>query len=244
MLSKSGATKELLRLVPELRRLQSPLIGILGNSSSPLAGRMDVVLDASVAREADPANLAPTASSAVALSLGDALAVALMKARNFSSEDFHLRHPGGALGAGLRLRVAQAMHGAAEVACVAPEHSLRHVVIAMTLHPLGAACVLAPPGRFAGLITDGDLRRALEKHDDIRILCAADVMTPRPVTVGPQERLLDALRLMEDRPNQISVLPVVRPEDGRFLGLLRLHDIYQASLRPGAAVSPSEHAED
>lgn len=239
LLSKSGATKELARLIPELRRLRAPLIGILGNPSSPLAEQVDVVLDASVAREADPANLAPTASAAVALALGDALAVALMKARNFSSEDFHLRHPGGALGAGLRILVGQAMHARGEVACVAPEDSLRQVVIAMTIHPLGAACVLEPDGRFAGLITDGDLRRALEKHEDIRMLRAVEVMTPGAVTIGPEERLLDALRLMEDRPSQISVLPVVRPEDGGFLGLLRLHDIYQASLRPGGGMTSS-----
>jgi arabinose-5-phosphate isomerase len=233
MLSKSGATKELVRLVPEFRVLEAPLIGILGNATSPLAAAVDVVLDASVDREADPANLAPTASAAVALALGDALAVALMKARNFSSEDFHRRHPGGSLGTGLQLKVAQAMHGSGETACVAPRDSLRQVVIAMTLHPLGAACVLHPDGRFAGLVTDGDLRRALEKHEDIRILRALDVMTTGAVTIGPDERLLDALRLMEDRPSQISVLPVVRPRDGGFLGLLRLHDIYRASLGPG-----------
>lgn len=239
MLSKSGATKDLLRLVPELRALEAPLIGILGNAASPLAEEMDVVLDASVEREADPANLAPTASTAVTLALGDALAVALMKARNFSSEEFHRRHPGGSLGARLRLRVGQAMHAADEVACVGPGDSLRRVVIAMTLHPLGAACVLDADGRLAGLITDGDLRRALEKHDDIRTLAAAHVMTAGPVVIGPEHRLLDALRLMEERPSQIAVLPVVHPGGGGFLGLLRLHDIYRASVRSGGPAAGS-----
>ena len=230
MLSKSGATGELTRLVGDLRKLGSPLIGILGNTASPPAAQMDVVLDASVAREADPANLAPTASAVVALALGDALAVALMVARDFGSEDFHQRHPGGALGAGLKLKVKHSMHRAGEVGCVRREAALREVVIVMSRHPLGAACVLGEDGWFEGLITDGDLRRALEKHLDIRTLTAADVMTAKPVAIGPEARLLDALRLMEDRPSQISVLPVVDGTTGAWLGLLRLHDIYQASV--------------
>jgi len=230
MVSKSGTTSELLRLVPELRALGAPLIGILGNRAAPLAAQMEAVLDASVNREADPANLAPTASAAVALALGDALAVALMTARNFTAEDFRRCHPGGALGAGLRLKVRQAMHAGEEVAWVRPEDSLKQVVIAMTLRPLGAACVTTAEGRLAGLITDGDLRRALEKSDDIRTLRAAGVMTPRPIVIDPDARLLDALRLMEDRPSQISVLPVVASNGGRCVGLLRLHDIYQASV--------------
>lgn len=198
-----------------------------------MATQMDAVLDASVSREADPANLAPTASAAVALSLGDALAIALMQARNFTAEDFQRRLPCGRVaGRRPRLKVRQAMHADDEVACVRTEDSLKQVVIAMTVHPLGAACVLTADGRFAGLITDGDLRRALERHDDIRARCAAGVMTTSPATVAPEARLLDALHLMEDRPPPVSVLPVVAPEDGRCLGLLRLHDIYQAAGLP------------
>lgn len=232
VLSKSGTSRELIDLTQGLRELGSPLIGILGNLASPLATQMDAVLDASVSREADPANLAPTASAAVALALGDALAVALMQARNFTAEDFQRCHSGGLLGVGLRLKVREAMHADDEAACIRPEDSLKQVVIAMTAHPLGAACVLTADGRLAGLITDGDLRRALERHDDIRTLRAADVMTTSPVTVAPDARLLDALHLMEDRPSQVSVLPVVAPDDGPCLGLLRLHDIYQAAGFP------------
>ncbi|MCC6388989.1 MAG: KpsF/GutQ family sugar-phosphate isomerase [Bryobacterales bacterium] len=237
-LSKSGTTRELLDLTRGLRDTGSPLIGILGNAASPLAIRMDVVLDASVNREADPANVAPTASAAVALALGDALSIALMQARNFTVEDFQRRHPGGFLGASLRLKVREAMHAGNEVAYVRPEDSLKQVVIAMTVHPLGAACVLASDGRLEGLITDGDLRRAMQRHDDIRTLCAAAVMTARPVTVAPETRLLDALRLMENRSSQISVLPVVAPDDGLCLGLLRLHDIYQAAGIPRRSGRP------
>lgn len=229
MVSKSGTTAELLELIPFLRDLPSPRIGILGNSRSPLACDMDVVLDASVEREADPENLAPTASATVALSLGHALAVALMRARNFSADDFGRFHPGGHLGRGLRLAASDVFHGRDEVAWARPEDTLKQVVIAMSHHPLGAACVVDAAGKLAGLITDGDLRRALETHDDIRSLHASDVMTTRPVTIHRDTRLLDALRLMEDRPSQISVLPVIDGA-GRCLGLLRLHDINRTDL--------------
>jgi arabinose-5-phosphate isomerase len=228
LVSKSGTTKELLHLIPFLRELKSQRIGILGKIQSPLAAEMDVVLDASVEREADPENLAPTASSTVALALGHALAVALMRARNFSSADFRRFHPGGHLGRSLRMTVREVLHGRDEVAWVDLEASLKHVVIAMTRHPWGAACVVDSAGVLSGLITDGDLRRALQEHDDIRALNAADVMTVNPVTIAPDALLLEALRLMEDRPSQISVLPVVDPAHGRCLGLVRLHDIYRA----------------
>ncbi len=228
IISKSGATAELIQIAPVLREFRSPLIGILGNRVSPLAAQMDVVLDASVSREADPENLAPTASATVALAIGDALAVALMQAKDFKAEDFHRFHPGGWLGHGLRQTAGQTMHSGEDVAWIRPGDSLKQVVIAMSKRPLGAACVVNDDGTLAGLITEGDLRRALEKADDIRSLQAADVMTKKPVTIGPELRLMDALRVMEDRPSQISVLPVVSGEDGRCLGLLRLHDIFRA----------------
>jgi arabinose-5-phosphate isomerase len=230
MISKSGNTAELLDMIPFLRDLPSQRVGILGNPRSPLAAEMDVVLDASVDREVDPDNLAPTASATVALVLGHALTVALMRARNFSVDDFGRFHPGGHLGRSLRLIVSDVMHGREEVAWAWPEDSLKKVVIAMSHYPLGAACVMDSAGMLIGLITDGDLRRALEAHDDIRGLAAADVMTANPVTIGPQARLLDALKLMEDRPSQISVLPVIDPVNGQCLGLLRVHDIYRADL--------------
>lgn len=230
MVSKSGSTAELLGMIPFLRDLPSHRIGILGNPGSPLAAQMDVVLDASVQRESDPDNLAPTASATVALSLGHALAVALMRARNFGVEDFSRFHPGGHIGRSVRLTAADALHGPDEVAWAKPDHTLKQVVIAMTHHPLGAACVADATGQLLGLITDGDLRRALQTHDDIRTLRAADVMTTNPITIGPEARLLDALRLMEDRPSQISVLPVVDPATRQCLGLLRVHDIYRADL--------------
>ncbi|HTW67441.1 MAG TPA: KpsF/GutQ family sugar-phosphate isomerase [Bryobacteraceae bacterium] len=229
MISKSGNSLELLQLIPFLRDLPSRRIGILGNAKSPLAAEMDVVLDASVEREADPDNLAPTASSTVALALGHALAIALMRARNFGIEDFGRFHPGGHLGRSLRLTVREVMRGRDEIAWAHAEDSLKQVVIAMTHFPHGAACVIDSAQRLTGLITDGDVRRALQAHDDIRGLRASAVMTPHPATIDPGARLQDALRLMEDRPSQISVVPVV-DETGVCLGLLRLHDIYRSGL--------------
>jgi arabinose-5-phosphate isomerase len=225
LISKNGSSPELLALVPLLRDFQSPLIGIVGNNASPLASRVDVLLDASVEREADENNLAPTASAITAMAIGDALAIALMRARNFTPEDFGRYHPGGQLGRNLRLKVAEVMHVSEEIAVVPPEASLKEVILGMTARPWGAACVTSSSGLLAGVITDGDLRRALTTHDDIRGLLAKDVMTHSPVSIGPEATLAQALERMERRPSQISVLPVV-DASGRALGLVRLHDIY------------------
>ena len=229
LISKSGTTSELLRLLPMLRDMGASLIGIVGNVASPLAQGVDVILDASVAHEADALDLAPTCSSTVALALGDALAVALMQARHFSDRDFARNHPAGQLGRNLWLHVASVMHQGDAVAWVSPGDSLRQVVIAMTERPLGAACVIGHAASLMGIITDGDIRRALQMYEDIRPLTAADVMVPDPIVVRPTATLGEAARQMEDRPSQIAVLPVVS-EDGRCLGVLRLHDIYQASM--------------
>lgn len=229
LISKSGSTAELLQLLPSLRQWDVVFVGILGNVHSPLARQMDVVLDASVAREADREGFMPSASSAVALAIGHALAVGLMEARGFTANDFAHLHAGGQLGRSLRVRVEDAMHSESEVAWVGPDDFLKDVVIAMSRKPLGAACVLLPDGALAGLVTDGDVRRAFEGHDDIRELRASQVMTKAPLTITPTALLNEALLVMEDRPSQISVLPVVDGA-GKCLGLLRLHDIYRPSV--------------
>ncbi|HLH16993.1 MAG TPA: KpsF/GutQ family sugar-phosphate isomerase [Bryobacteraceae bacterium] len=225
LISKNGSSRELLALVPLLREFRSPLIGILGNACSPLAAEVDVILDATVEREADPHNLAPTASAVAALGIGHALAIALMCARDFTPEEFGRFHPGGQLGRNLHIPVREAMHAGDEAARVAPEAPLRDVILAMTARPLGGACVVAQDGTLAGFLTDGDLRRALTNHDDIRGLAARDVMTARPVTISPDATLGEALERMERRKSQISALPVV-DDAGRALGILRLHDIF------------------
>jgi arabinose-5-phosphate isomerase len=230
LISKSGTTIELLRLVPALRQLNSSLIGILGNRMSPLGKLMDLVLDSSVRAEADPHNLTPTASTAVAAALGDALALAVMQARRLTPADFAERHPSGQLGRNLRVQVHEVMHSGDEIAWAARDSSMKSVIIAMNRRPLGAACVTGPDEQLDGLITDGDLRRALENNEDIRTVLASDVMTSHPVTISPDATLREALQLMEDRPSQISVLPVVDPRNNRCLGLVRLHDLYQTDL--------------
>ena len=232
VLSRSGNTGELLRLVAQLRALKSPVIGILGVPKSALGALMDVVLDASVRAEADQNNLAPTASAVVALGLGDALAIGLIERRGFTAEDFARFHPSGQLGRNLRLTVGEVMHPLEQVASAVGEDPLRKVVIEMTQHSLGAACVLDAEGRLAGIVTDGDVRRALQRHDDIRAVVARDVMTQRPSTVSPDASVHEALRMMEDRPSQIAVLPVVDEQSGRCVGLVRLHDLYQQIPQP------------
>jgi arabinose-5-phosphate isomerase len=230
LISKSGSTAELLRLIPVLRQFQSPLIAIVGNLNSPMAKQADVILDARVDREADPLNLAPTCSTIAALGLGDALAVALMMARRFTDQDFARYHPAGQLGRNLWLKVADVMHENDAVAWVQPDTPLRQVIIAMSQRPLGAACVVDEAFHLLGIITDGDLRRALLTHEDIRPLHAADCMMRQPITITPETSLRDAARLMEDRPSQISVLPVVDFRSHRCLGLIRIHDIYRPEL--------------
>jgi len=175
-------------------------------------------------------NLAPTCSTTVALALGDALAVALMQARCFTDQDFARYHPAGQLGRHLWLKVADVMHSNDAVAWVKPDTPLRQVIIAMSERPLGAACVVDENYLLLGIITDGDLRRALLTHEDIRPLLATDCMARQPITIHPEADLKEAARLMEDRPSQISVLPVVDSLSKRCLGLIRIHDIYQPEL--------------
>lgn len=226
LISKSGTTKDLVTLLPTLREFESPLIGIIGNPASALAQQVDVLLDASVRAEADPYNLAPSSSSTVAAALGDALAITLMNARGFTAEDFARFHPGGQLGRNLRLRVTDVMHQ--EIAWVSPQATLKEVVIAMTRFPLGAACIVDENRSLLGLVTDGDVRRALITHDDIREVPVATIMTAQPITVASNARLREALNLMQNRPSQISVLPVLDSTSHICVGLIRVHDIYQS----------------
>jgi arabinose-5-phosphate isomerase len=225
LLSNSGSTAELLNLMPWLRQRGCSLVAIVGNMDSALARGVDVALDASIPSEADPCGIVPTCSAAVALALGDALACALMAVRRVSPADFGMLHPGGKLGRDLRTTVAEVMHRDAEVARTGRHASLKEVVIEMTRHPLGAAVVLGPGSLLEGLITDGDIRRALERHDEIRTVKAADIMTPRPITIGPEATLREAMILMESRASQLSVLPVT-DDRNVCLGLIRVHDLY------------------
>lgn len=213
-----------------LRQFKSPLIAIVGNLTSPIATQADVVLDARVTKEADPLGIVPTASTVVALALGDALAIAVMAARRFTEQDYVRYHPGGQLGRNLWLHVSDVMRREKDVAWATPETTLRELVILMTERPLGAACITDAEFRLLGLVTDGDIRRALQTHEDIRLLRAKDIMTVSPITVSPNALLKEAAHMMEDRPMQISVLPVLDAGSERCLGLIRIHDIYQPNL--------------
>jgi arabinose-5-phosphate isomerase len=227
VISNSGATAELLKLIPTLREFQSPIIAIVGNLKSPLAKQANVVLDASIPQEADPLGIVPTTSTTLAMALGDALAGALMVARNFEKSDFARFHPAGQLGRNLLLEVGTLMHRSHEIAIVTPTTSLKEVVIAMTERPLGASVVRDASGILIGLITDGDIRRTLKTHDDIRTVKAEEVMTHNPITIPTNMLVGEAIDVMENRPNQIAVLPVVDPKTQECIGLFRIHDAHQ-----------------
>jgi arabinose-5-phosphate isomerase len=230
VLSKSGSTAEVLRLMPLFRKFKSPVIAIVGNINSPIAAAADVVIDASVEKEADPLNLMPTSSSTVSLAIGDALASALAKARDFTAEEFATFHPGGQLGRNLLMTVGDVMHPVERIACALPTETLREVVIRMTKAPYGAACVISDAGILEGIITDGDIRRILSEDGDILAKEVGSCMTASPISTYANMSLGKAVRMMEDRPSQISVLPVVDEDNGKCVGLLRLHDAYQPSF--------------
>ena len=229
VISKSGSTEEILRLIPILKEFESPLIGIVGNMNSSIIDDLDIVLDASVDNEADPLGIVPTSSTTLTLSIGDALAGVLMSVKGFNKNDFARFHPSGSLGKRLLLTVENIMQHISNVAVVNTTDKLRKVVIAMTEKPNGAAIVKCKNDGF-GLITDGDLRRCLAEGEDIDLLDAGKIMTTDPISISSNSSVDNALKLMEDRRSQISVLPVVSIENGECLGLIRLHDIYQTRL--------------
>lgn len=226
LISNSGATVECVRLIPILKSFNSPIIALVGNVDSPMGRESDIVLDVSSQGEADPLGIVPTNSTTLTMAMGDALACALMKARGFSKEDFARFHPAGQLGRNLLLKVGDVMHTAKDCATATASTSVREVVIAMTQKPLGAACVLNDENKIEGFITDGDLRRMLQTVVDLDALKCSDIMTKSPICITPDASLGKAVEVMEARKSRISVLPVVG-ESNEFLGLLRLHDIYQ-----------------
>lgn len=222
-LSYTGNTEEVVRLLPSLRKLGIRIVGLGGNSGSKLALECDAWIHAEVETEACPYNLAPTTSTTLALSLGDALAITLMQLRNFDSQAFAQNHPGGSLGRKLHLRVRDLMHQGDAVATVSPLAPIEEVIGASTLKKLGVVLVVEND-LLLGIVTDGDIRRSLQCPDRFFQLKAKEVMTQKPVTADPEMMAQEALKLMEDRPSQISVLPVVDRE-GHWKGVLRLHDL-------------------
>lgn len=227
-LSNSGETDEILALLPALKSREVSLIAIVGSTNSTLGRNADVVLDASVDKEACPLNLAPTTSTTVALAIGDALAMTLMQAKNLTVEDFAANHPAGRLGKRLTLKVSSLMH---ESPNITAEAGWLAVVKTISKFALGAVNVVDSEDKLIGIVTDGDLRRTIEKTppENLANLRAAQMMTNDPTTANPEMLAFDALNLMENRPRQISVLPVV-DGNGLAVGLLRLHDIVRSGL--------------
>ena len=230
-LSNSGETDEVISMLPHLKHRRVPLIALVGNINSTLARHADVVLDASVDKEACPLNMAPTTSTTVALALGDALSVVLMEVKGLTTDDFAQNHPAGRLGKRLTLKVADLMHSGRNNPTIEPDAPWLEVIAAITRGGLGAVNVVDAGGHLLGIITDGDLRRTIQKikHTELETLTGSMMMTSNPVVARPELLAYDALRLMEDRPRQISVLPVVTRE-GDCVGLIRVHDIVRTGL--------------
>ncbi|HHN74204.1 MAG TPA: KpsF/GutQ family sugar-phosphate isomerase, partial [Acidobacteria bacterium] len=225
-LSHSGETAELLALLETIRRLGARIIAMTGVTDSTLAREADLLLDTSVEEEGCPLGLAPMASTSSALALGDALAAALMVAKGFSEEDFARLHPGGRLGKKLA-RVEQMMHHGQAVPRVEPATPIRQVVLEISRKRLGCTTVCTTEGRLVGLITDGDLRRLLERDPAPLEHIAEEVMTHGPLTISRRELASSALRLMESR--KITMLPVV-DDEGRLEGLIQIHDLWRTNL--------------
>jgi len=226
-ISNSGESQELTAILPTLRRLQVVLVALTGGVQSALARHADLVLDTSVAQEACPLNLAPTASTTAQLAMGDALAVALLEARGFKPEDFARSHPGGSLGRKLLTLVADVMRHGDAVPAVRPDASLGELMREMSVKGLGASAVTDAQQRVLGIFTDGDLRRLIEKGVDLRAMRAADVMHASPRTLSADALAVDAVALMEQH-RITSVL--VLDDAGRLCGALNTNDLMRAKV--------------
>lgn len=226
-LSNSGETEEILTILPLIKRLGVALITLTGNTSSRLATESDVNLDVSVEHEACPLGLAPTASTSAALTMGDALSIALLEARGFGPEDFARSHPGGRLGRRLLLRISDVMHTGDQVPRVREDSLLSDALIEMTRTSLGMTAVVGGDETVIGIFTDGDLRRALEGEHDPKSTRMVDVMTADCVTVRPDILAAEALKIMQERPCNALL---VTDEDERLQGVLNMHDLLRAGV--------------
>jgi arabinose-5-phosphate isomerase len=226
-ISHSGESEELLDIIPQVKRRGAKLIALTGGRDSTLAKESDVLLDAGVAQEACPHNLAPTASTTAALALGDALAVALLDARGFTADDFARSHPGGALGRRLLTHVSDVMRTGADLPVVPEDASFKQALLEISRGRMGMTAVLDAERRVRGIFTDGDLRRSLEKGVDLERTRISDVMTPGPRSIRPEALAVEAVQIMErHKVNQLLVVD----GDGRLAGALNMHDLFRAKV--------------
>ena len=226
-LSYSGETDEILRLLEAIRRLGAKLVAITGTPASTLAQAADVALDCSVAEEACPLNLVPTASTTAALAIGDALAMTLLVEKGFRQEDFANLHPGGKLGKRL-MRVEALMHAGRQCPIVKSDTRMRDVIYEMSSKQLGMTCVVDGGAALLGIITDGDLRRQMERTSDVLTLAAGDVMTRGPVTVSRATLAVEALNIMEQR--KITSIVVVEDGSQQIAGVVHVHDLWRTEM--------------
>lgn len=226
-LSKSGATEEVIALIPMIKRLGVPIIGMYGKTDSPLARETDIVLHIDVEEEACPFDLAPTASTTASLVLGDAIAVTLLKMRGFTETDFANLHPGGSLGKRLSLRVSEIMKKGNEVPVVSESTSLKDTILVITSKRLGVTAVVNEKGLLTGIITDGDLRRLLERTLDIKDMRAIDIMSKKPKVIAPEILASFALQTMEN----YKITSLIVAEDEKPVGILHLHDLVNLGLK-------------
>lgn len=227
-ISSSGETGELLGVLPTLERFAIPVIAMTGKPQSTLARRSRVVLDISVEHEACAINLAPTASTTVTLALGDALAVALMERKGFSPDDFALFHPSGSLGKRLLLKVSDLMHTGKELPVCRPETPLIEALMEMSAKGFGLTLVLDKNNQLQGIVTDGDVRRALQKHSNLQELDLSAIVTKAPRTIAQDALAVKAIRLMQEL--KITALVVTEADSAQVAGLIHLHDLLKSGL--------------
>ena len=227
MLSNSGETDEISRILPILKRLGNPMIALTGNPGSTLAQHADVHLDVSVAEEACPLGLAPTSSTTAALVMGDALAVALLETRGFTREDFARSHPGGRLGRRLLLHIRDVMHSGADIPSVGPDTPVAEAIVEMTRKRLGMTVIVDDAGQALGIFTDGDLRRTLDQGHTPQSTRISEVMTRGGKSIGPGALAAEAVQLMQE--HRIQAL-LVLDDEGRLAGVLNFQDLLSAGV--------------
>jgi arabinose-5-phosphate isomerase len=229
LLSKSGTTSELIKMLPFLKSRIDKIISITGKSESPLANESDIMLNGFVEKEACSFNLAPTNSSTVSLVIGDALALAAMKYKNVTLEDFSKLHPLGQIGRNITLRVKDIMHKDDKIPLINQDVLFKEALIEMSEKKLGCVCMVDADNHLKGILTDGDIRRILQVRDEIKNIKVKDVMISSPVSIFDNLYLGEALSVMENRESQISVLPVINNRN-QVVGIIRLHDIVRSGL--------------